>query len=76
MHNPKMIRRWIEGDIMSAYGVEPHFVDVVAILVAGELYAPLPAIFVGLVLPSRYDILLRESVSNPLHQRRSAISIP
>ena len=41
------------------HGVEPHLVDVVAILILRQLNTPFATIFVRLILPRRDNTLLK-----------------
>ena len=42
------------------YSVQPHPVDVILILVFGELNAPFTAILIRIIFPSRDDTILKK----------------
>ena len=55
--------------VYPAYGIKPHFIDVVSILLLGKLYTPLSACFVCLVFPSRNNPFLFLSLNMAMIER-------
>ena len=56
--------------------VKPHLVDHIPVLVSWKLNAPLAAIFVGFILPSRNDSFLNPIIRGTFEQRTFDIDSP